>query len=154
MENDDAFPISGLVGPDETLMGNAIRHCRHLVSYRFIPNDRSYLAKMLDGFINHEPRSHIKYRFMSLIFVSIILSGERRLLASAVRPLFVGHGRWTAHGRCQMLSHLLVMGAANSFDPCLARHMRDAKRGSKRRRDRRSCCSRRHQCFSTPILYV
>ncbi len=54
-ENDDVFHTGGLVQSDETLMGTAIRHCRHLVNYHVRPNDRSYLAKMLNGFMNYEP---------------------------------------------------------------------------------------------------
>ncbi len=54
-ENGDVFPIGGLIEPNETLVGSAIRHCRHLVNYRVRPNDRLYLAKMLNGFMNHEP---------------------------------------------------------------------------------------------------
>ncbi len=47
VENVEAFPIGSLVEPYKTLMDNAIRHCRHLVHYRF--NDRLYVAKVLDG---------------------------------------------------------------------------------------------------------
>ncbi len=44
-----------LVEPNETLMSSAIRYCRHLVNYRVRPNDRLYLANVLNGFMNHEP---------------------------------------------------------------------------------------------------
>jgi hypothetical protein len=49
------FPVSGLVEPDETMMGSAIEHYRNLVIYRIKPNDRLYLARMLNSFMNHEP---------------------------------------------------------------------------------------------------
>jgi hypothetical protein len=54
-ENDDLFPIGGLIEPDETLMGSAIKHYRHMVSCRIKTNDRLYLAKVLISFMNHEP---------------------------------------------------------------------------------------------------
>jgi hypothetical protein len=38
--SEDFFPIDGLVEPNETLMGSAIRRCRHLVNYCGRPNDR------------------------------------------------------------------------------------------------------------------
>ncbi len=53
-ENDDSFPIGGLIEPGENLMGIVIRYCHHLVNYRFRPNDRLHLAKVLNGFVNHE----------------------------------------------------------------------------------------------------
>jgi hypothetical protein len=54
-ENDDALPIGGLVKLDAILMGNALRHYRHLVNYRFEPNDCLYLINVLNDFMNHEP---------------------------------------------------------------------------------------------------
>ena len=53
--SDDVFPIGGLVEPDETLMGSAIRHCHHLVNYCVKPNDLMYSTKVLSDFMNHEP---------------------------------------------------------------------------------------------------
>ena len=49
-ETNDAFLVGGLVRPGETLMASAIRHCRHLVNFHFSPNDRLYLAKILNRF--------------------------------------------------------------------------------------------------------
>jgi hypothetical protein len=43
------------VQPGETFTNAAIRHCRHLVNLRFEQNDRLYIAKELDGFMDHEP---------------------------------------------------------------------------------------------------
>ena len=41
--------------PGETLTFAAIRHCRHLANFRIEKNDRLYIAKDSDGFIDHEP---------------------------------------------------------------------------------------------------
>jgi hypothetical protein len=68
-DSDDVYPIGGLVEPDETLMAIAIRHCRHLANYCVKPNDRSYLTKVLSGFMNHEP---VKFS----IYVTYILSTD------------------------------------------------------------------------------
>jgi hypothetical protein len=54
-EKNDVFPIGGLVQPGETLTTAAIRHCRDLVNFRIEHNDRLYIAKDLDGFMDHEP---------------------------------------------------------------------------------------------------
>ena len=54
-ETNDIFPIGGLVQPCETLTLAAIRHCRHLVNVRIEQNDHLYIAKELDGFMDHEP---------------------------------------------------------------------------------------------------
>ena len=35
-------------------MANVIRHCRRLVHFRLKPNHRLYLAKVINGLINHE----------------------------------------------------------------------------------------------------
>jgi hypothetical protein len=54
-ETDDCFFIGGLVEHDETLMASAIRHCRRLVDFHLKPNHRLYLAKVINGLVNHEP---------------------------------------------------------------------------------------------------
>ncbi len=54
-ETNDIFSIGGLVQPSETSTTAAIRHCRHLVNFRIEPNDRLYIAKEFDGFMDHEP---------------------------------------------------------------------------------------------------
>ncbi len=54
-ETHDVFPIGDLVQPGETLIAAAIRHCRHLVNFRIEQNDRLYIAKKLDGFMDREP---------------------------------------------------------------------------------------------------
>jgi hypothetical protein len=54
-ETDDVFLIGGAVEPNETLMAVAIRHCRRLVNFRLKPNQRLYLTKVVNGFIDHEP---------------------------------------------------------------------------------------------------
>ena len=51
-ETNDIVSIGGLVQPGETL---AIRHCRHLVNFRIGQNDRLYIAKAADRFMDHEP---------------------------------------------------------------------------------------------------
>jgi hypothetical protein len=51
----DVFLIGGLVEPNETLMASAIRHCRRLVDFCLKPNHRLYLAKVINGLVNHEP---------------------------------------------------------------------------------------------------
>jgi hypothetical protein len=55
-ETDDAFLIiGGLVEPNETLMACAIRHCRRLVDFCPMPSQRLYLAKVINGLVNHGP---------------------------------------------------------------------------------------------------
>jgi hypothetical protein len=54
-ETNDAFLVGGLVKPSETLMTGAIRHYRHLVNFRLAQNDRLYLVKTMNGFMDHEP---------------------------------------------------------------------------------------------------
>ena len=54
-EFDDAFLIGGAVEPNETLMAAAICHCRHLVDFRLKTNQRLYLAKVINGLIDHKP---------------------------------------------------------------------------------------------------
>ena len=54
-ETNDIFPIGGLVQPGEPLAAATIRHCRHVVHFRIEHNDRLYIAKELDGFMDHEP---------------------------------------------------------------------------------------------------
>jgi hypothetical protein len=51
------------VQPGETLTVAAIRHCRHLVKFRIEQNDRLYMAKEVDGFIDHEP---VKIKFFAI----------------------------------------------------------------------------------------
>jgi hypothetical protein len=53
-ETDDAFLIGGLLEPNETLTASAIRHCRRLVDFSPRPNQRFYLAKVINGLVNHE----------------------------------------------------------------------------------------------------
>ncbi len=74
--SDDVYPIGGLVEPDEILMPNAIRHCRHLVNYCVKPNDRLYLTKVLSGFMNPEP---VKIP----IYVTDVLTMELRWMGSS-----------------------------------------------------------------------
>jgi len=72
-EYDHVCPIGGLVKPNETLMGNTIRHYyHHLVYYRLKSNDRLYLVKVLN-FSRTTSRSN--YLFVSLIFSTRILDG-------------------------------------------------------------------------------
>jgi hypothetical protein len=54
-ETDDVFLIGGLVEPNKTLMASAIRYCRRLVDFHLRPNHRLYLAKVINGLVNHEP---------------------------------------------------------------------------------------------------
>jgi hypothetical protein len=51
----DVFLVGGLVKLGEILMASAIRYCRHLVNFRFPHNNRLYLAKVFNGFLDHEP---------------------------------------------------------------------------------------------------
>ena len=53
-ENDDAFLIGGLVEPRETLTTSVISHSTRLVGFSPGPNQRFYLAKVINGLINHE----------------------------------------------------------------------------------------------------
>ena len=54
-ETDGAFLIGGWVEPNETLMASVIRHCRRLVDFRLKPCHRLYLAKVINGLVDHEP---------------------------------------------------------------------------------------------------
>ena len=54
-EIDDSFLIGGLVDPNETLMACVTRHCRRLVDFRLKPSHRLYLAKVINGVVDHEP---------------------------------------------------------------------------------------------------
>jgi len=54
-ETNDVFPINGLVQLGETLTTATIRHCRHLVNFRIEQKVSLYIAKELDGFMDHEP---------------------------------------------------------------------------------------------------
>ena len=54
-DTDDAFLIGGAVPPNETLVSCAIRHCSRRVDFRLKPNHRLYLAKVINGLVDHEP---------------------------------------------------------------------------------------------------
>ncbi len=83
METDDAFPIGRLVEPNEYLMASVIRHCRHLVNLLVQPNNRLYLAKVLNCFMNHEA---IK---ISMYYVIDILSFDFKWRARHHTPVLV-----------------------------------------------------------------
>ncbi len=86
--SDDVYTIGGLVEPDETLMGSAIRHCRHLVNHCVKPNDRLYLTKVLGDFMNHEP---IKIS----IYVTHILSRDLRWRGRhSTRAIYAFYNGW------------------------------------------------------------
>ena len=53
-ETNDAFLVGGLVQPPETLTACDIRLCCHLLNFRLAQNDRLYLVKTMDGFMDHE----------------------------------------------------------------------------------------------------
>jgi len=53
-ETNNIFSIGGLVQPGDTLTAAAIRHCHHVVNFRIKHNDRLYIAKELDAFMDHE----------------------------------------------------------------------------------------------------
>jgi len=79
----DGFFVGGLVKPGETLMAGVIRHCCHLVNFRIEQIDRLYIAKVLDGFADHEP---VKKSF----FIIDILFNRLEWLARSHTPaLFV-----------------------------------------------------------------
>ena len=54
-ETDDAFLIGGLIDHDETLTAGVVRHCKRLVGFNPGPGQRFYLAKAINGLVNHEP---------------------------------------------------------------------------------------------------
>ena len=54
-ETDDAFLIGGLVEPNDTLTSSVIRHCRRLIVFCPKPNQRFYLARVINGLVDHEP---------------------------------------------------------------------------------------------------
>jgi hypothetical protein len=64
-DTDDIFLIGGLARQGETITTSTIRQFRHLVNFLCSQNVRLYLAKVLNGLMDHEP---IKYRFMLWIF--------------------------------------------------------------------------------------
>jgi hypothetical protein len=72
------------VEPDETLMGNVISHCRHLVNFRFKPNDLLYLANVLNGFMNHEPVKISVYA-IDVLFKSFKLRSRHHTLALTIQ---------------------------------------------------------------------
>ena len=42
------------MGPEETLTASVIRHCKRLVGFSLGLNQRFYLAKVINGLVNHE----------------------------------------------------------------------------------------------------
>jgi hypothetical protein len=68
-ETNDIFPIGGLVQPGDTLTTEASRYCRHVVNIRIEQNDRLYIAKVLDGFMDNEP-------FKMTILITGVLCGR------------------------------------------------------------------------------
>ena len=78
-----SFPwVIWLVQPGKTLPTAAIRHCRHLVNFRIDPNVRLDLAKVLDGFMDHEP---VKITFS----ITIVLCGRLKWRARQHTPEMV-----------------------------------------------------------------
>ena len=59
-ETNIVFLVGCLVQYGETLMAGVIRCCRHLVNLCLAQNDRLYLVKNMDGFMDHES---FKYLF-------------------------------------------------------------------------------------------
>jgi len=53
-ETNDVFSIGGLVQPEETSPSATIRHGRHIVIFCNEHNDRLYIAKELNAFMDHE----------------------------------------------------------------------------------------------------
>ncbi len=76
-ETDDAFLIGGLVEPNETLASTAICHCRRLVDFCPGPNQRFYLAKVINGLGNHE---QVKIS----IYVKLSLSLTKEMLKDII----------------------------------------------------------------------
>ena len=72
-ETNDVSPIDGLVQPSETLTAASIRHCHHLVNFCIEQNDRIYIAKELDGFIDNDP---VKIIILLLMFYLADLSAR------------------------------------------------------------------------------
>ena len=62
-ETNDAFLVGDLVQPGEKLMTSAIRHYRHLVKSPLAHNDRLYLVKTMDCFLDHE---HVFFFFLPM----------------------------------------------------------------------------------------
>jgi hypothetical protein len=84
-ETHDAFLIGYLVQSGETLTTTSIRHCRHLVNFRIEQNDSLYIAKELDGFMDHEP---IKITILiSDFFVTSLIGGLVTMLPHCLLPL-------------------------------------------------------------------
>ena len=46
--------LGGLVQQGETLTAATIQHCRHHVNFRLDHNDRLYIEKVVNGFMDHE----------------------------------------------------------------------------------------------------
>jgi hypothetical protein len=68
-DTDDVFLVGGLIQTGETLMASAIRHCRHIINFRFSQNNHLYKANVINRFIY---TSLLKYQFMSLSLFSTI----------------------------------------------------------------------------------
>jgi len=67
-ETDDAFLIGGVVEPNETLMTSVIRHCRRLVDFRLKPSHRLYLAKVINGLVDHETVKRSNFFILWMLF--------------------------------------------------------------------------------------
>jgi hypothetical protein len=55
-------------------MTGAIRHWRHLVNFRLAQNDRLYLVKAMDGFMDHE-FVIITFAFLLIFFLAYLCGG-------------------------------------------------------------------------------
>jgi hypothetical protein len=71
-----------LVQLGETLTAATIRHCRHPVNFRIEQNNHLYIAKVLDGFMDHE---QVKLSF----FISDVLCGRLKWRALHHTPVLV-----------------------------------------------------------------
>ena len=69
-ETDDAFLIGGLVEPNETLTASVIRHCRRLVDFCPKPNQGFFLAKVINGLVDHEP---VKISIYDFYVIDVVL---------------------------------------------------------------------------------
>ncbi len=84
-ETNDAFLVGGLVKPGEALMASSIRHCRHLVNFLLAPNDRLYLAKVLNDLLI---TSQSQYIFLLLMFLlADLIGGLVTILPHWLSPL-------------------------------------------------------------------
>ena len=84
----DDFLIGGLVQTRQTFFANAIYHCRQLINFRFAQNNQLYLAKVLDGFKNHEIVKIWNFD------IDILFNNFKQMESSSLYSRILGESHW------------------------------------------------------------